>query len=364
MLLLANGPGALRRFMLPGLFVIALFATQFFRSGVDEAGDVLTHRFVGPTMGTQYTVKVVERDLTEARQGQISQAILDQLESVNAEMSTYRPDSFLSRLNAQRDENAVTVSASLATVLAEAQRLHAASSGALDVTVGPLVNAWGFGPEGRRKTPTNAELTTLQAHVGQRLLRFDASAKTLAKGHPDVYIDLSSIAKGYAVDRVAKALSALGLENYYVDIGGEARVLGLNADGVPWRVGVERPDGGRGGVQEILHLRGMSVATSGDYRNYYEQNGRRISHTIDPRSGRPIEHRLASVTVLHADCMTADAWATAFNVLGPKEGLALAREQGLAALFIIRQENGKFVVEQTSALAQYLTPPSRAVPED
>ncbi len=358
MIYLADGPGALRRFVLPGLFVIALFATQFLRSGVDDEADVLTHRFVGPTMGTQYTVKVVASGLGEARQGQLAQAIVDQLEGVNAEMSTYRPDSALSQINARKDTAAVSVSPALAAVLTEAVAIHGASGGAFDVTVGPLVNAWGFGPDGRQKTPTVPEINALKSRVGQSLLGWDRSAKTLSKGHPEVYVDLSAIAKGYAVDRVARALDDLAQRNYYVDVGGEVRVRGKNADGVPWRVGVERPDAGRGAVQEILHLEAMSVATSGDYRNYYEQNGARISHTIDPRTGRPITHGLASVTVLHRDCMTADAWATALNVLGPKDGPALARERGLAVLFIIRGPDGGFTVERTGDLARYIRPPT------
>jgi len=358
MLYLADGPGALRRFILPGLFVIALFATQFLRDGVDEQPDVLTHRFVGPTMGTQYTVKVVASALTEALQAELAQAIVDQLEAVNAEMSTYRKDSSLSRINTRRDRVPIPVSSALFEVLEAAQEIHGASNGAFDVTVGPLVNAWGFGPGGRQNTPTDDEISGLMAHVGQSNMGLDSAAKTLTKSHPALYIDLSAIAKGYAVDRIAAALTDLGQRNYYVDVGGEVRVRGENADGVPWRVGVERPDEGRGVVQEVLHLEDMSVATSGDYRNYYEEQGKRVSHTIDPRSGRPIEHTLASVTVVHQDCMRADAWATALNVLGPQKGVALARGKNLAALFIVRQSDGGFSVERTGDLARYTRPPT------
>ena len=163
------------------------------------------------------------------------------------------------------------------------------------------------------------------------------------------------------MDRVARALDDHGQRNYYVDVGGEVRVRGKNADGIPWRVGVERPDAGRGAVQEILHLEAMSVATSGDYRNYYERDGVRISHTIDPRSGRPITHGLASVTVLHPDCMTADAWATALNVLGPEAGPALAKENGLSALFITRQGTEGFTTKQTGDFGRYIRAPTTGI---
>jgi thiamine biosynthesis lipoprotein len=356
MLYLADGPGALRRFILPAIFVIALFAAQFLRSGVDEVAEALTHRFVGPTMGTQYTVKVVASDLTATQQSGIAQAIVAQLEAVNAEMSTYRPDSALSKINASQSTEAVSISSSLITVLTEAQRIHRESEGAFDVTVGPLVNLWGFGPDGRQDPPSEAAVVALKPRIGQALLHLDAAARTLRKGHSALYIDLSAIAKGYAVDRVARAIDELGHGNYYVDVGGELRVKGKNADDIPWRVGIERPDGGRGAVQEVLHLTGMSVATSGDYRNYYERNGVRVSHTIDPRHGRPIHHALASVTVLHSDCMTADAWATALNVLGPEAGLALARKKGLPALFVIRGPEGQFSVRRTPSLEGHTRP--------
>jgi thiamine biosynthesis lipoprotein len=357
MLLLADGPGALRRFILPALFVLALFAAQFLRSGAEEEQGLLTHRFTGPTMGTNYTVQVVASSLTAAQQAAIADAITERLESVNAEMSTYRADSALSQLNVGRSTQATAISADLATVLAEAERIHGESRGAFDVTVGPLVNAWGFGPDGPTQAPSDTEIAALRTRVGQAHLRLDAAAKTITKAHPAVYIDLSAIAKGYAVDRVAGALDALDHRDYYVDVGGEARVRGHNAEERPWRVGIEKPDAGRGQAQEILRLTDMSVATSGDYRNYYARDGVRISHTIDPRTGRPISHGLASVTVLHAACMTADAWATALNVLGPVEGLALAEAKALPAMFIVRQQGGGFEVETTTAFGGFTRRP-------
>ena len=176
----------------------------------------------------------------------------------------------------------------------------------------------------------------LRKRVGPGLVRVDETEQTLRKGHPETRCDLSGVAKGYAVDRIAEALRALGYRDFLVEIGGELRAHGSPLDGPDWRVAIEAPDPGARRIHRVIPLRDRALATSGDYRNFYERDGVRISHLIDPRSGRPISHVLASVSVVHAEAVWADAWATALMVLGPDEGWELARREGLAAHFIER----------------------------
>jgi len=344
----------LRRFLLPLLFVAGLFYLLWARRPeppVTPSSAVAVLQ--GRTMGTTYTVKVIggapERDA-------LAKLVARTLAETNLAMSTYDPQSELSRLNRFPAETAFEASPELREVLTEARRIHALSGGAFDVTVGPLVNRWGFGPDGRpQESPGPDELAALRARVGDGQLRWAGSQ--VHKARADLYVDLSAIAKGYGVDRVAEAIQARGHTRYMVEVGGEVRVRGTNAAGVPWRIGVERPVGGEGQpLQRVISLRDTALATSGDYRRYYERDGKRLSHTIDPRTGRPILHRLASVTVIHPSCMTADAFATALSVLGPDEGEAMARREGLAVLFIVRRANGTFEERTTPAFAA-LAPP-------
>ena len=298
--------------------------------------------FSGPTMGTAYRVQVIpDRQGTDpAYAARVSATIEETLESVNQDMSTYSPDSELSRFNASVGEETFAISEDTAAVFACALEVAEASGGAFDITVGPLVNAWGFGPNGRLQPPTDEELTALRSHVGYQKLRLDVEASTIQKIDAAVYCDLSALAKGFAVDEVAEALDELGAERYLVEVGGEIRARGTNLRGEPWSLGIEKPvDIGRE-LQRAVRLRDVSLATSGDYRNFYEQDGLRLSHTIDPRTGRPVAHSLASVSVIHPSCMYADAYATTLMVLGPDDGLAWAEDHGLAALFLVRAGDG------------------------
>lgn len=301
----------------------------------------------GPTMGTSWSVKAVypegvdEEETARSLQSSI-QALLDRMNGV---FSTYDPDSELSRLNAHVAGEAVEVSPDLLAVLVRARGVSEMTDGAFDVTVGPIVNAYGFGPDRRRpEPPTEAELRSLRERVGYRLVEIDETASTVRKARDDVYCDLSAIAKGYAVDRVAELLEAgtprpLG---YMVEVGGEVRVAGRSSRGGPWRIGAERPVEGGRVVQRVLEMSGGAVATSGDYRNFYLEGGERVSHTIDPRTGRPVRHSLASVSVLHEECALADALATALLVLGPDEGYHLAERERIACLLMVRRDDGSF----------------------
>jgi thiamine biosynthesis lipoprotein len=306
----------------------------------------------GSTMGTSYSVQLVAppAGLDTESLGQGIEAVL---EEVNALMSTYRPDSELSRFNASASTDWFDCSAELIKVLAVALQVSDASDGAFDVTVGPLVNLWGFGPEVKpSELPGQAAIDAARARTGYRLLELRESPPALRKARPDLYVDLSAIAKGYGVDRVAELLEGQGIANALVEIGGELRAHGVNGQGEPWRIAVERPlaDGPRR-VFRVVGLRDNGMATSGDYRNFFELDGKRYSHTIDPATGRPVQHPLVSVTVLDGEAMVADAWATALLVLGPERGLALAESLGLAALLVSR-DGDALTARATAAFEQ------------
>jgi thiamine biosynthesis lipoprotein len=308
----------------------------------------------GPTMGTLYTVKVAATGLAQARQDEVQAAVQAELDDVNAKMSHYLEDSELSRLNRWTEPEPFPVSAETLEVLQHAAEVSAFTDGAFDVTVGPLVNAWGFGPPGRpAETPAAEQIEHLLAATGWELVGLDANTSTVRKGHPELTLDLSAIAKGYGVDRVAARLDMEGIENYMIEIGGEVRTRGLNEQGAPWRIAIERPEIGRRALQLVVPLSELSMATSGDYRNYYEVDGRRLSHTIDPRTGWPITHNVASVSVVHEQCVRADALATALLVLGP-DGFDLAEKLGLWAYFLTRQPDGGFSERMTPQFAALL----------
>jgi thiamine biosynthesis lipoprotein len=309
----------------------------------------------GQTMGTTYNVKVAGATVDKAEHGRVQTAIDEQLHRVNELMSTYLASSELSRFNASPSSEAFQLSPETLEVFAVARRVGMLSGGAFDVTVGPLVNAWGFGPPGKPpQSPSDAELERLKALVGWDRIVLDEGQSTIRKTDPAVYCDLSAVAKGYAVDRVSETLSALGYVEHMVEVGGEVRARGRNAGGQPWRIGVEKPLPGGTVVQRAVPLENLALATSGDYRNYYEEGGRRISHEIDPRTARPIGHHLASVTVISERCVEADAFATALIVLGEEGGYRLAVEQDLAALFLVRDGEG-FVEKASPRFEKYFS---------
>jgi len=310
-------------------------------------------QFHGDTMGTTWTVKITDPPV-QPDQVALQKELEDELRSINNSMSTYIDDSELSRLNHYRDSKPFPLSNPLYTVLDEALRISQLSGGAFDVTVGPLVNLWGFGPEPRMDhIPDEADIRETLSHTGANKIRLQAQPPAATKLDPDVYIDLSAIAKGYAVDRLADTIERYGIKNYMVEIGGELRLHGINERGKPWTIAVEKPDPMSRSALVLIHPGSAAVATSGDYRNYYEENGIRYSHTINPATGRPITHKLASVTVITERCMTADALATALMVMGPERGLAFAQQHKLAVLFLVKTETG-FDSIPTDAFKPYL----------
>lgn len=307
----------------------------------------------GPTMGTSYLVKL------SALPDGVTMAVVRSevaltLERVNQEMSGWIADSELARFNRDAASDWFPVSAETAKVVTEAGRISTLSGGAFDVTVSPLINLWGFGTTQRNQPePEQQALEAARAHVGYHKLIVRTSPPAFKKLDPALTLNLAAIAKGYGVDAVAAALDGLGITDYLVEVGGEVYGKGQRPDGRPWQIGIERPTFSSRTVQRVVSLTGRAMATSGDYRNFRDIGGRRVSHTIDPRTGRPISHRLASVTVIAASCMEADGLATALMVLGPEAGLALADREGIAALLIVRDVDG-FTEHESAAFTREL----------
>jgi thiamine biosynthesis lipoprotein len=298
-------------------------------SGCDSSVAVVS--FSGATMGTVYDV-VVELGGTDEDTTGLGALIEDELAHLERVMSTYDPASDVSRFSDHDGTDPRPVDRALLEVLAAALDVSGLSGGAFDPTVAPLVDAWGFGPvEGT--PPDSARVAALTAAVGYEALVLAPSEGTLAKKDPRVRIDLSGVGKGFAAERVSARLRERGYRSALVDVGGELRVLGSHGDGRPWRVGLEGPGVSGPAVLGTVDLVDEAVATSGDYRNYYEEGGVLYAHIVDPRTGYPIPYRGFSVSVVHDDAASADAWATALTVLGPEEGFELAESRGLAAVF-------------------------------
>jgi FAD:protein FMN transferase len=305
----------------------------------------------GNTMGTTYHVKIVATE-QQVKAKNIHADIETLLKQVNQQMSTYIADSELSRFNKNPSTQPIQISEGLRRVMAESIRLGKLSGGKLDVTVGPLVNLWGFGPDLRPdKIPSDEIEAATRKRIG--LNKLSLNGNMLRKAIPDLYVDLSTTAKGYGVDKVAELIEAKGFQNYLVEIGGEMRLKGFKHTGELWAVAIEKPVSEERTVQQIILPKDNAIATSGDYRNYFEVNGQRFSHIIDPDTGRPINHKLVSVTVIAPSSMTADGLSTTLMVMGEAKGLKFANEHDIAALFISKSDHG-FVQESTVKFIPYL----------
>lgn len=294
-------------------------------------------RIQGFTMGTTYTVKLVPSgpdDFVETTD--LEADIKEILDQVNARMSIFDPDSEISAFNRFRGTGWFPVSLDTARVLERARWMCIESSGAFDVTIAPLVELWGFGiNKSKSGEPVGEDIAGVLGLTGCDKLEVRLDPPALRKGKAAVTCNLSAIAKGFGVDQIAEYLVAIGQANFMVEIGGEIRCLGKNRKGRYWRIGILVP-GEISDIYRSLELRDSAIATSGDYRNYFERDGRRYSHTIDPATGYPVTHRLASVSVIHNSCLVADAFATAINVLGPEKGMTLAEKHRLPVLMILR----------------------------
>ncbi len=308
-------------------------------SPLTPAVGTTVHELHSLTMGTSWSVKLVAA--ADHAIDTIQQGIQQQLDEVVRQMSTWEADSVLSRYNQSAAHTWHAVPTEFMQVLRYALQVARWSDGAYDPTSGPLVNLWGFGPDPKRsERPDAAAIAAAQARVGWQQVQIDKDQqRVLQPGQ--IYLDFSAIAKGFGVDQVARYLHNIGISNYLVEVGGELRGAGIKPDALPWWVALERPLTLAGQTdaalrQNVIALHELSIATSGDYRNYFDSADLRYSHTVDPRTGEPIAHGVAAVTVVHRDCMTADALSTALNVLGHEQGLALANQHHIAALFVVR----------------------------
>ncbi|QXI30307.1 FAD:protein FMN transferase [Pseudomonas vanderleydeniana] len=326
----------------PWLVVLALL------SGCE--GQDSLERFGGPTMGSTYSIQYVRR-----AGGPVPAVVRKEVEAilvqVDQQLSTYRGDSDIARFNDLPANGCQVVPASILELVRTGEALSADSDGAYDLTVEPLMNLWGFGPQGRQeKVPDTAQLAAVRQRVGHAHLHIDG--ERLCKDAA-VEVDFDSIAAGYTVDLIAARLVALGIDSFLAEVTGELKAVGRKPDGSPWRVALEAPRDDRQVAQRIVDIDGYGVSTSGDYRNYFEQGGKRYSHTFDALTGAPITHGLAAVTVIHPSTLMADGLSTLLLILGPERGWDYAEKHDIAAFFVIRTDKA-FVTRTNSAFDRLL----------
>jgi thiamine biosynthesis lipoprotein len=310
----------------------------------------------GRTMGTAYHISLIPAADTEHGIEEVHKRIEARLEQINQRMSTYIDDSELNQVNNAGADTWVDVSAETASVIDTALKISTQTNGAFDITVGNLVNLWGFGPDiNLYAVPEENRIREALSKSGYQNLKVRLDPPQIQKSIAGLYLDLSGIAKGYGVDQIAELLIALGYPNHLVEIGGEIRTGGEKAPGQPWSIGIERPQSKGRSVIRVVHTSSTTaMATSGDYRNYFEHQGRRYSHTIDPTTGYPITHRLAAVSVLHDSCMLADAYATALMVMGPERAMEFATKHNLAIYMLVKKDHG-FVSLSSPEFEKYIS---------
>jgi|MEHZ01.4.fsa_nt_MEHZ011250982.1_60 thiamine biosynthesis lipoprotein len=305
--------------------------------------------FQGGTMGTSWSVKILTD--TALDQTGTNAAIQQVLDLVNSKMSNWDAASEVSQFNAA-SAGCYPISPETATVVKVSQELSKLSEGVFDATVGPLIELWGFGTNYTSdQMPEPLEIEALIPEIGYQKLHLNNL--DLCKENDKLFVNLSATAKGYGVDLVAEYLESAKLDRYLVEVGGEVRVSGLNAEDQKWRIGIETPLDGlqlpsADAIQDLVEMDRGALATSGDYRNYFLHEDRRYSHVIDPRTGYPILQELASVTVIHDSTLWADGWATTLLALGPEKGLQLAEQQNLAAYLVLRTDTGFEVLTSSS----------------
>ncbi|MCF8261849.1 MAG: FAD:protein FMN transferase [Melioribacteraceae bacterium] len=330
------------------IYALMVFLLSFLIScsGEDKTFDGRLNVLSGLTMGTTYSVKiVVDNQLPDLKISALKQSIDSTLIEVNRQMSTYIPESEISQFNILDNSEWFDISENFAFVLDQSIELCKLTEGNLDITIGPVVNLWGFGPEQRPHTiPADEEIVRRMLSVGIDNLGLRLSPPAVKKDNPNLMVDLSSTAKGFGVDEVFDLLTELGYKNVMVEIGGEIRVSGKNQNDELWKVGISTPDQS-GGIDQVIPLSNMAMATSGDYWNYFEEDGVRYSHTIDPHTGRPINHKLASVTVFNSTCLQADGLATGIFVMGPEKGYSFAVEMELAVSMIVKNDKGFKIIK-------------------
>jgi len=289
-------------------------------------------------MGTMVSVEIAGNS-SESLSG-IMEKVWEEGERLESVFSRYLPGSEISRINREAGISPVSVSNEMMEVLSRAEDISLKTQGAFDISVGPLMEIWGFFPERKGQVPSEADLADTMARVGWRAIELDRSAETIHFSRPGMEIDLGALAKGYVVDRLVDLLRVEGFESAMVNAGGDIYCLGENPDGRKWRIGVEHPRDEEE-ILTVLELKDRAVATSGDYRNYFINSRLRYSHIIDPRTGRPGESQVVEVSVMAPDCMTADGLATSMFVMGAEKGIKLLREIEDVDGVIVTEENGK-----------------------
>ena len=305
----------------------------------------------GKTMGSYYAIVIDSPGSADGER--LQKEIEETFAEINRQMSTWDESSQISKFNQSKSTEWFEVGADFAVVAQEAKRLHMVTQGAMDVTVSPLVDLWGFGKNKRRKLPTEKEIEAALKFVGMQHVEVRQDPPAIRKNMPEIQVSFSALAPGYAADEVCDILRSHQLKSYVVDVGGENRAGEAKASGDAWRLGVESP---LGGLHKVVELTNQSIATSGDYRSFFMAGGKKYSHVLNPKTGRPVEHPPASVSVIHESCMTADGLATAMMVLGPEKGIELAKTVGVDVMFLdltkdgmlTQQSIGVFAAEQAS----------------
>ncbi|MDG1066548.1 MAG: FAD:protein FMN transferase [Luminiphilus sp.] len=325
----------------PAIVLVVLFLGL---QGCAESSNVV--ELQGRIYGTGWSLVYLQEQALPAPDV-VEKAVLAAFDVVNISMNTYDPQSLISAFNAQPAGEGMEVDWDFTYVLNEAMQITRLTGGAYDVTVAPLINLWGFGPGGPTQIPTDAAISAARDVVGLSRLDWQPNIRYLSKRVAGVSLEFSSIAKGYGVDLAADTLDELGIKNFMLEVGGELQLRGHSPRGDAWRIAVERPEQGRGTFQAAVNVSNVGVATSGDYRNYFERDGQRYSHIIDPRTGYPVQHDLVSVTVIHPSTALADAWATALCVLGTDRALDVADRLGLAVYLVYRDADALKAVWST-----------------
>lgn len=290
-------------------------------------------------MGTTYNVTVVDNPLSLSKED-LKKRIEETLNEVNEKMSNWYDQSEISTINNDKRGKPIDLSQELFDVINISTDIHKRSNGAFDITAAPLINLWGFGPnKSERKIPSVSEVNAALELVGQtRLLKLIPGLNQLKKRNSEVSINLSAIAKGYGIDRIARTLREEKIQNFLVEIGGDLITSGTNKNGKAWSIGIESPKVGSQIVQSVIKIKDQAMATSGDYKNFFEKNGIKYSHIIDPKTGYPIRHKTLSVTVLAKSAALADGWATAMLVLGKNDGMIVANKLDIPVFFISSHE--------------------------
>ncbi len=294
-------------------------------------------RISGKTMGSYYSIVIDSPGNADAKR--LKEEVERRFEDINRQMSTWDSASEISQFNQSVSTDWFAVGQDFAVVVQEAKRLNLLSDGALDPTLSPLIDAWGFGVHKRTVVPSDEQITAALKNVGMQHLEVRTDPPSIRKTLPGLTLNLSSIAPGYAADEVCRILDSHGLESHVVDVGGENRAGASKANGDAWRLGVESPLGGD--LHKVVELTEKAIATSGDYRNFFVADGIKYSHILDPTTGRPVQHPPASVSVIHPSCMTADGLATAMMVLGAERGIDLARRWEVDVMFLDVDSSGK-----------------------